>query len=56
MNETIHTGTCPRCSYLEQEERRLRAAVSTLEQRIEELTRPAAVVQFPLPPPRRAAA
>ena len=54
MSETVHTGTCPRCSYLEQEERRLRAAVLALEQRIEELTRPNTIVE--LPPPRRAAA
>jgi hypothetical protein len=54
MSETVHTGTCPRCSYLEQEERRLRAAVLALEQRIAELTPPNTVVQ--LPPPRRAAA
>jgi hypothetical protein len=54
MNETVDIGTCPRCRYLEQEERRLRAAVLALEQTIEELTRPNRIVR--LPPPRRAAA
>lgn len=54
MSETVHTGTCPRCSYLEQEERRLRTAVLALEQRIEELTRTNTIVE--LPQPRQAAA
>ena len=54
MSQTVHTGTCPRCTYLEQEARRLRAAVSALEHRIEALIRPNEVVR--IPPPRRAAA